>query len=123
MLIRLILSKVSLIDLTFSKLALLRIETSLQLQESSLFYCTLPCLKMSIGQKIAFLNFFAPKKMNLIIFNLIFCQNEMFFINLMVNYDQTVPKLHVNINILMKKHHILTLYGIAIKLVQHIYLP
>jgi hypothetical protein len=52
MLIRLILSNVSLIDLTFSKLALLRIETLLKLQESSLFYCTLPCLMMSIGQKV-----------------------------------------------------------------------
>jgi hypothetical protein len=26
----------------------------------------------------------------------------------MVNYHQTVPKLHISINILMKKHHNLT---------------
>jgi hypothetical protein len=31
-----------------------------------------------------------------------------FWINLMVNYDQPEPKLHVSINILMKIHHILT---------------
>ena len=30
----------------------------------------------------------------------------------MVNYDLTVPKLDVTINILMKKHHILTESGV-----------
>ncbi len=36
----------------------------------------------------------------------------MLFINLMVNYDQTVPKPHVYINILRKKHQILTESGV-----------
>ncbi len=40
--------------------------------------------------------------------NLILCQKVLFFINLMVNYDQNVPKLYVNVNILMKKHQIWT---------------
>ena len=31
-----------------------------------------------------------------------FCQNVMFFINLMVNYEQNVPTLHVSINILLR---------------------
>jgi hypothetical protein len=33
---------------------------------------------------------------------------DYFFTNLMVNYDQTVPKLYVEINILMEKNHVLT---------------
>ncbi len=32
-----------------------------------------------------------------------------FFINLMVNYEQTQPELHVSINILMKNHKVLSL--------------
>jgi len=39
----------------------------------------------------------------------------MFFINVRVIYDQTVPKLHVSINILIKKHHILTWGGGGLK--------
>jgi hypothetical protein len=33
---------------------------------------------------------------------------DVFFINLMVNNDQTVPKRYVNIKNLMKKYYILT---------------
>jgi hypothetical protein len=54
---------------------------------------------------------------------LILCQNVMFFINFMVNYDQTVPKLYVNIKILMKKHHIFTENEVERQILQSTYGP
>ncbi len=44
--------------------------------------------------------------------NLIFGSNLRILINLMVEYDQFIPKLHVYIKTLMKRHHSLTLNGI-----------
>ncbi len=59
---------------------------------------------------------YRPKHLSIFLRNHIrtpfFDQNLMFLINLKVIYDQIVPKHHVNIKILMKRHHILTKIGI-----------